>query len=954
MSLLSSFGLVRRSVLRKANRKSRRRLQIERVEERLAPSVTASFAASSDWGAGFVAAIRIDNDQATAISNWRLEFDFPYQITDIWNGRIASHVGHHYAIDNAGYNGTIGPNSVTEFGFVGAPGNVTTPPTNYVLNGIPLDGRPTPKVSIGSVTVSEADTSNATASFPVTLGAESSGPVTVRFATENGTATSGNDFFAASGTLTFQPGETQKNIDVAILGDLIDENDETFTVTLSDPVGATLGTASGIGTIVDNDSPPGLTVSDVTVQEPNRPTVDPGYFRTSGNQIVDAAGRIIRIAGVNWFGMEGTNYAPHGLWARNYRDMMNQMAQVGFNTIRLPYSNQLFDATSQTSGVDYVLNPDLRGLNGLGILDMVVDYAGQIGLRIILDHHRSDAGAGAEGSGLWYTSEYPESRWISDWQMLAARFAGNPTVIGADLHNEPHGQASWGNGDVNDWRLAAERAGNAILSVNPNWLIIAEGVQSTSTGSTWWGGNLSNAGTHPVRLNVSGRLVYSPHDYPASIYPQPWFSDPNYPNNLYGVWDKYWGYLFRQRTAPLLIGEFGTKLETTSDQFWLATITKYLDGDLNGDGNSDLSPGQQGPSWTWWSWNPNSGDTGGILQDDWISVHQDKVDKLTPIGFPWAGGSATATATFTINLSSPSAKTVQVNYATADGVALANQDYTSKSGTLTFAPGETSKTVPVLIFADGLIEPTENLYLRLSSPSNATLDDGEGEAMIRDAGDPPPPTISIGNARITEGDAGTNPLSFTVTLSAPSNQTIIVQYQTEDNSALAGQDYTSTRGSLTFNRGLTSQTISIPIIGDDVAEAIESFRVRLSNPTNATLGGNPGTGTIIDNDSGAPGVRVTYNNRDDWGTGFVAGMAIINEGQEAINGWTLEFDFNHNITNIWNAEIVSHVGTRYVIRSASWNATISANGRVEFGFQGEPGNAIAGPTDIVFNGIALP
>ena len=120
--------------------------------------------------------------------------------------------------------------------------------------------------------------------------------------------------------------------------------------------------------------------------------------------------------------------------------------------------------------------------------------------------------------------------------MLAQRYAGNPTVIGADLHNEPHAEgtnpaatgACWGCGDTNrDWRLAAERAGNAILGVQPNWLIFVEGVSCPSGGLSnvwdgdpsndedcgWWGGNLSKAGQFPVRLYVANRLVYSPHDY---------------------------------------------------------------------------------------------------------------------------------------------------------------------------------------------------------------------------------------------------------------------------------------------------------------------------------------------------------------------------------------------------------------------------------------------------------
>lgn len=384
---------------------------------------------------------------------------------------------------------------------------------------------------------------------------------------------------------------------------------------------------------------------DPDVQHPAATTEIPGYFSTSGNQIIDSTGESVRIAGVNWFGFESANCAPHGLWARGYQEMMDQMKQLGFNTIRLPFCNQLFDTDSTPRGIDYSKNPDLQGLSGVQVMDKIVAYAGQIGLRIILDHHRSSAGAGAENSGLWYTGTYSEARWISDWKMLAARYACDPTVIGADLHNEPHGSATWGTGATHDWRLAAERAGNAILSVNANWLIIVEGVEQGSSGWYWRGGNLSNAGAYPVRLNVAGRLVYSPHDYPASVYSQPWFCDPNYPDNLYSIWDENWGYLFRQGTAPILIGEFGTKLQTTSDQLWLNALVTYLKGDLKGNGTSDLSAGQLGASWMYWSWNPNSGDTGGILHDDWTNVQQAKMNALVPVQFSFGRSGGTRTAT---------------------------------------------------------------------------------------------------------------------------------------------------------------------------------------------------------------------------------------------------------------------------------------------------------------------
>jgi endoglucanase len=215
--------------------------------------------------------------------------------------------------------------------------------------------------------------------------------------------------------------------------------------------------------------------------------------------LVDTVGREVHLAGVNWFGFETQSFAPHGLDVRNYQSMLDQIAGLGFNTIRLPYSNQLFDPSSQPTDINYDLNPDLRGLRGLALMDKFVAAAGRRGLKIILDRHRPDAYA---QSDLWYTAQVPESRWIADWVMLARHYRGNYTVIGADLANEPHGPATWGDGNLGtDWRLAAERAGNAILAANPDWLIIVQGIERYGNDWYWWGGNLLGARQHPVRLS---------------------------------------------------------------------------------------------------------------------------------------------------------------------------------------------------------------------------------------------------------------------------------------------------------------------------------------------------------------------------------------------------------------------------------------------------------------------
>src|SRR5258706_12357538 len=141
---------------------------------------------------------------------------------------------------------------------------------------------------------------------------------------------------------------------------------------------------------------------------------------------------------MNGFGLETSTFPPNGLWARTWQDMLNQMARLGFNTIRLPYTNQLFDPASKPQGINYQLNPDLKGLQGLALMDRIIQGAGRVGLKVILDRHDPTAD---QRPPLWYSDQMPQSRWISDWVMLARHYQGNTRIIGPDLANEPHGPA---------------------------------------------------------------------------------------------------------------------------------------------------------------------------------------------------------------------------------------------------------------------------------------------------------------------------------------------------------------------------------------------------------------------------------------------------------------------------------------------------------------------------------
>ena len=206
-----------------------------------------------------------------------------------------------------------------------------------------------------------------------------------------------------------------------------------------------------------------------------------------------------------------------------------------------------------------------------------------------------------------------------------------------------------------------------------------------------------------------------------------------------------------------------------------------------------------------------------------------------------------ATAQFEVTLSAESQQVVTVAYATADGTAVEDADYTQTSGTLTFAAGETTRTIPVPTIDDDEQESEEHFTVTLSSPEGATLDDSSGQGTITDDdGNDTTPRLYIVDASADEGDA----VRFRVVLTGDSDRAVTVDFETDDGTALAGSDYEETSGTLTFAVGTETQTISVPTHEDDIAEADETFTVRLSDADGATIEGDSARGTINDNDGG--------------------------------------------------------------------------------------------------------
>ena len=343
-----------------------------------------------------------------------------------------------------------------------------------------------------------------------------------------------------------------------------------------------------------------------------------GWLHTSGAWIVDANGCEVRLLSVTWYGMNTTNYVPAGLDFRPYTAILAEIKQLGFNSIRLPLSEQMvrYNSTLYVKPKYIRDNPELKGLHPLQVLDRIVAAAGKFGLYIIPDNHGSVASTPNTShiEALW--NHYSTKGWISDWETLALRYKNNPTVVGFDIRNEPHTDgpgpwtlkryltqgATWGSypsplwKPSTDWAAAATAAGDALLAINPHALIFVEGVElypdPTKRGGVetyWWGSILKGVKVDPIILSVPHQLVYSPHEW------GPWkggsghFSRTSTYKSMSKILNANWGFIQMSKNpliqAPIWLGEFNTcninptctkSKKRGSQGLWFQWIVEYL------------------------------------------------------------------------------------------------------------------------------------------------------------------------------------------------------------------------------------------------------------------------------------------------------------------------------------------------------------------------------------------
>ncbi|OPZ94806.1 MAG: Endoglucanase E1 precursor [Firmicutes bacterium ADurb.Bin419] len=408
------------------------------------------------------------------------------------------------------------------------------------------------------------------------------------------------------------------------------------------------------------------------------------WLHCEGNKIKDMYGNEVWLTGANWFGYNCSENAFHGSWY-DVKGILQDIADRGIGFLRIPISTELLyswmkgkpnkvsSVTASNNPPYHVINPDFYDpetdgpKNSMEIFDIEMGYCKELGIKVMIDIHSPHSDNSGHVYELWYGKETTTAgvvttdMWIDTLVWLADKYKDDDTILAFDLKNEPHGKrgytgskapadmAKWDNTtDENNWKYAAEKCSKAILAKNPNLLIMIEGIEQypkTEKGYTfdtpdvwgasgdsapwhpaWWGGNLRGVKDYPVDLgSLNSQIVYSPHDYGPSVYAQTWFEkDFTTQTLLDDYWYDTWAYINDKNIAPLLIGEWGGHMDGGKNQKWMELLRDYMiDNRIHH---------------TFWCINPNSGDTGGLVGNDWSTWDEKKYGLLEKALWQTSGG----------------------------------------------------------------------------------------------------------------------------------------------------------------------------------------------------------------------------------------------------------------------------------------------------------------------------
>ncbi len=667
-----------------------------------------------------------------------------------------------------------------------------------------------PTFSIDDVAHNEGNDGLTTYTFTITRTGATAMSATVSFATVDGSATvAGNDYQSNSGTITFPPNFDTAQFNVLVNGYTTVEPDEAFTVHLSNPDNATILDADGTGTITndDNSGTFQFSAANYTVNE-SRPTATITVTRTGSTSgaatIHYATSDGTATAGADYDSTSGDLNFANGDASKTFTvGIINDTATEPNETVTLTLSTTSTGAVLGTPNPATLTIVDNDGAASSNIV--VVTPTNLQGWAAFNEQTASAAFVNGPATPPYGSGSYQELTGAG-----TGPNAGGKSYFKTDNYNgtrldaisslsyrtyvDPSSQATDNLAPVIEIMVDVDNNGSrdTTFIFEPVYSAAEQGAVQKGVWQTW----NARAGTWRVSRTVGpiAAGTYFSYDTFVAAFPDAkivqWFP--------------------------------------RADGFGLGTVVGQSSGDIwaNFVGNVD-------------------GFEIGVNNASTINNYELALPTISIDDASFTEGDSVLPPHFNVMLSGVSSQTVTVAYATADGTATAGSDYTATSGTLTFAPGETTMPVIVNIIGDTTFEPDETFFVNLSAPTNATIADAQGVGTITN--DDVAPTLSINDVFVAEPTAGTSNATFTVTLSQAASNDVTVTYATADDTATAPADYTATSGTLTFTPGQTSKTVNVAINADALTEGSETFTVLLSNPSsNATIADGTGQGTNTD------------------------------------------------------------------------------------------------------------
>lgn len=734
-------------------------------------------------------------------------------------------------------------------------------PVNATINtgtgtGTIADVPPQVLLVLEGASGNEGDAGTTNFVFVASLSGATTVPVIVTYTTADGTATAvNNDYIAQSGTLTFAPGETSKSITIGVVGGLLVEPNETFSVNLTRTSGPTSNASvSAVGTIVNDDGIPTLNINDVTVVPGASGTTNAIFNVTlspSATQNVTVGYSTVDVtaeAGVDYLAQSGNlTFTPGGA--------LTQQITVPVLGSAVPSADETFWINLSGESPNAVIG-DARGVGTIVRQGFTTSNINVI---------EGNAGTSAAVFTVNLSQVPPQT-------VTVVYNTSDGTATAGDDYQAASGTLTF---------LAGETTKTVSITIN--------GDTTVEPNETFFL-NLSNSTGAAVLTPQATGTIVNDDGKRATVRLQ--LADLNgvalAPGTSLNINEEFTLQVFVQDIQVPAKGIFQAYIDAFYDANLIEAVGPIVYG-------SDFAIAQLGSLAT-----PGVIDEAGGLDDgippqppvgeqllysvrlratdlgqaiftanaadaperDVLVYNVDEPVPEDAVNFIGTninigqnvftvspaqvdeGNSGPTNMVFTVNRFLPDPNVATVVFTTSNGTATAGSDYVAQTGTLTFDVGETSKTVTIAVNGDTTDEPNETFQLVLSNAVNATSSQSPGIGTILD--DDGPVSVSIADAI---GNEGQN-LNFSVTLSAPSGQTVTVPFNTaaalSGNLATPGVDYENTTGTLTFLPGETQKTVSVLAKGDIALESAEVFRVLLGTPTNAVVNDGTAQGTIQD------------------------------------------------------------------------------------------------------------